>query len=178
MQGGSKSGGQSQFVKKVYEDMLKDVPARYQKGLQNFLTYQFDVDASLVKRFGGGKLQAIFRQHDIENRPVEPIDAQFRYKLMFEGGEAGKEAGVDGVAEEPRSEGEGEANIEPEMKEAIENMFDAEPEELVAIRDEELASQMKLKSYGKKRRGGYDDSRSGGYRGGYRGGADGDERDE
>lgn len=57
-------------------------------------------------------------------------------------------------------------------------MFDAEPDELVAIRDEELASQTKLKGEGKKRRRGgyndYDTSRSGGYRGG----ADGDARDE
>ena len=104
----------------------------------------------------------------MDNRPVEPIDAQFRYKLMFETPDD------QPVTEDGGERSEAEADIGPEMKEAIDNMFDAEPEELVAIRDEELASQVKLKGQGKKRRGGYDGGRSGGYRGG----AEGSDRDD
>jgi hypothetical protein len=95
-------------------------------GLKEFFSGQQDIDAAIVKRYGGDYIQGLFQKHGL-NEPMKPLNAAQRYKLLF-GGDENSVSSPDQDFTKLTNEGVN----------AVKELYVASPTTLLALRNAEL----------------------------------------
>ena len=64
-------GGDQTQIADTYDKLIGELPEQDRDGMAQFLTYQPDIDKSMVKRFGSGELQRLFNKYNLTGGNID-----------------------------------------------------------------------------------------------------------
>ena len=68
-----------------YNNLIKELPVEDQQGAKQFFTYQDDIDNENAIRYGGSKIQALFKKHKPKSRKMRGGDVDKLFDISEDG---------------------------------------------------------------------------------------------